>query len=114
MPYMESCDYYWIWFSSIRTLSAYKKKLLIENGLKPYDLFHMKPDEFTKIKYLTPENVYGLAHTELRENAKRLEDHICRNKIGIIKYHDAKYPLNLKNIYDPPAVLYSRGNNAGP
>lgn len=103
-------DYYWIWFSSLRTLSAHKKKLLLERCIDPGNIFNLKMYDLKKIKYLTQDNMEQILDFNIRDQAKRLEEYIIKNEIGILKYFDEKYPCKLRNIFDPPAVLYSRGN----
>ena len=43
-------------------------------------------------------------------DAKKIVDKCKKNGWSIITYEDSEYPVKLKNIYNPPAVLYVSGN----
>ena len=43
-------------------------------------------------------------------DAKKIVDKCKKNGWNIITYEDSEYPVKLKNIYNPPAVLYVSGN----
>lgn len=42
--------------------------------------------------------------------ADKIVEESMKQEIGIITYLDEKYPVRLKNITDPPTVLYYKGN----
>ena len=46
------------------------------------------------------------------KNIEALKQYIQKNNIQIIKITDKEYPKKLKNIYDPPKVLYVKGNKS--
>lgn len=45
-----------------------------------------------------------------KENAEKILDTCDKNNIDVIIYCDEKYPELLRNIYNPPVVLYFKGN----
>ena len=52
----------------------------------------------------------GIRRVRTSEEYARELEYIEREKIWPICSRDENYPENLKNIYDPPAVLYCRGS----
>lgn len=101
---------YWVWLSSIPGIGSKSFLNLIGH-------------------FGTAENVYRCSFSELRASgvvreqaAKNITEHRnikCTNEyLKIMKENDIKaytifeseYPENLKNIYDPPPVLYVKGN----
>ena len=78
-------------------------------------------------KYITEENIYNnidniekeifLGNGEIQklrnsklEEVKEVLEFLNRNKIGYITINNDKYPENLKNIEEPPYVLFYKGN----
>ena len=45
-----------------------------------------------------------------RINLEKYAEYMQKHEIKMITIFDEKYPQNLRNIYDPPVVLYIRGN----
>lgn len=102
-------DYYWVWYGSLRTLSAYKKIRLLKEYETPCGIFRATRGELFKFDYLTRENVDEILDGEIREDGKGIWEFTVKNHIRLLKYDDNDYPSLLKNIYDPPVLLYARG-----
>ena len=49
-------------------------------------------------------------HIRSTDEFKREIDHILENDIKVVTILDDEYPEGLKNIYDPPAVLFIKGS----
>ena len=45
-----------------------------------------------------------------RQNLEKYADYMETNKIKMLTIQDEKYPQKLRNLYDPPSVLYVAGN----
>ncbi len=68
---------------------------------------------FYEIENITSKNTANLVLKESLNNKKLAERELLKaEKIGadIICYEDKNYPENLRNIPDPPVVLYIKGN----
>ena len=90
---MEMLEY-WVWFAASKATSLKNKLQLLET-------------------YSDPEDIYN-ADTPLSEDRDLKEAQIIVNKcrrlnIEIITMADVRYPKRLKNISDPPIVLYCKG-----
>ena len=100
---------YWIWFASINILPIKKIRLL--RGFKEIEkIYNAKQNELLKIEDI---NFLDIAEIENSKNInliKRYEEYINKNEIKVININDKNYPENLKNIYDPPVVLFTKGN----
>lgn len=98
---------YWLWLTSLPGLGNQLRLALLQHFGSPEDV------------YFADEGRYLLAGAD-REQAARLADKrlteadrilgLCdRLRIRIVTLQDADYPDRLRNIFDPPCLLYARG-----
>lgn len=96
---------HWLWFAMLPGVTDSEKRLLLEHFSDPEELFNGKLPEMEELDAKTRE---ALSSRDLTEAERVLG--ICRRKdIGIVTYGDAEYPHRLRNIPDPPMVLYYAG-----
>lgn len=89
---------YWIWFSRLG-ISIRQKMTLLSYFHDPEEIYHAR---------VLPEGTPELPDKDLRAAEKILDD--CAEKgIGIAVLTDSNYPAKLRNIPDPPLVLYYKG-----
>lgn len=98
-----------IFLNLIRGLIPVKIKRLLVHFKSPRDILKARIDELKNIEGIN-EN---LAH-RIKSDPKEigLEDElrgIKKSDIKVISILDSAYPKNLKEIYDPPVVLYIKG-----
>lgn len=98
---------YWIWFDSRKHISASQKLALLERFSDPERIYHARKREFLE-QGLSPEGLEALLDRDLTP-ARRIADQCADMDIGILTLCDERYPERLKNIPDPPLVLYYRG-----
>lgn len=99
---------HWIWFAHRPGLSDRIKAMLLTHFSDPEDIFYADENAFAGIAELTREQLAALMDKSLVQAEKILGD--CqREKLHILTYRDAAYPSRLKNIPDPPMVLYYKG-----
>lgn len=99
---------HWIWLAHRPGLSDRVKALLLEHFSDPEDIFYADGKAFERVEGLSKENVETLLDKNLTPAEEILE--AChREKLHILTYRDAAYPNRLKNIPDPPMVLYYKG-----
>ncbi len=100
---------YWVWLSALRMRPAAKILLLRHFGDDPERLYYADDREFAAIEGLTKPDMEHLAVRELETALDIL--HRCEmQRLQIVTLQDAVYPWRLKNIYDPPVVLYVKGH----
>ena len=59
---------------------------------------------------LPAEYKQALLFERRRYDLSKIEAYIQKNQIHILLFHDALYPSLLKEIHQPPAILYYKGN----
>ena len=93
---------YWIWFAQLKGLNLWQKQQLLETFHDPEELYHTDPAA------LQAEVREALEDKDLQE-ARQILYRCNQRGISILTFGDANYPQRLRNIEDPPIVLYVRG-----
>ncbi len=98
---------YWIWLQNALGYSA-KISKIIEEFKSAKGLYEAGELEWKMSSLLTANQVKKLAETNLNESEEVI--FTCKeNNWQIIDYEDKEYPRRLKEIIDPPSVLYVDG-----
>lgn len=98
---------HWIWLST-RPFSDRVKVSLLQHFSDPEEIYFADKAAFSQMDGLTKEQLTALENKSLHQSEEILRQ--CRReKISILTYRDAGYPSKLKNIPDPPCVLYYKG-----
>lgn len=99
---------YWIWLTSLRGLGNQTVLALLRHFGGPEDVFYADEGELLLVEGITRQQAALLANHDLTAADRILAD--CqRLGLRILTIRDAEYPWRLKNIYDPPCVLYVKG-----
>ena len=99
---------HWIWFAHRPGLTDRMKLMLLRNFQDPEEVYFADSDALDRMNGLSPEAKAALRDKNLVAAEVTLE--ICRReKIHLLTYRDAAYPVRLKNIADPPVLLYYKG-----
>ena len=100
---------YWVWLSSLSGVGVATTAKLLRYFSTPEKIFLASAHEYRNIEGIKPADIINLENKNLDIANKTLTD--CAD-IGcrIITFQDAEYPDRLRNIYDPPIILYIRGN----
>ena len=99
---------HWIWFAHRPGLTDRAKVQLLEHFSDPEDIFFADSGAFGHIGGLSEEAKESLADKNLTEAEEIL--HKCRREgLQLLTIRDAAYPTRLKNISDPPVLLYYKG-----
>lgn len=99
---------HWIWLSTRPGMNDRLKAAVLEHFSDPEDAFYADSSAYRQIEGLTAEGEEALKDKSLQEARKILAQ--CTDKdIRILTMRDAAYPAKLKNISDPPLVLYYKG-----
>lgn len=93
---------YWIWFAEIKGISLFVKRQLLETFRDPEEIHLAQEKAFPK------EVAEALQQKDLTE-AMAIYQQCVKLGIGILTYADEDYPESLRNIEDPPVVLYFKG-----
>lgn len=99
---------HWIWFAHRPHVSDCMKLEILEHFREPEDIYFADNNAFDHISGLTAEAKASLQDKALSDAEKILE--FChKEKIRLLTWQDAAYPSRLKNIADPPVLLYYKG-----
>ena len=99
---------HWIWLATRPKLSDRVKVALLQHFRDPEEIYFADNGAFDHIEGLTQENIEAL-QDKILIPAEEVLDACNREKIHILTFQDAAYPKRLKNIPDPPIVLYYKG-----
>lgn len=98
---------YWIWLQNALGYSA-KLSKIIDEFSSAKDLYNAGEIEWRMSTSLTEKQVQKLITCDLNQSEEVIFS--CNdNNWQIIDYDDSRYPNRLKQIIDPPAVLYACG-----
>lgn len=99
---------HWIWFSMRQNVSDRMKTELLRHFRDPEEIFYAGKEAFRNVEGLTEEGFASLQDKNLK-SAEEVLRRCERESLNILTYQDAAYPARLKNISDPPVVLYYKG-----
>ena len=99
---------YWLWLSTRKGVRPEQTGRLLEHFGTPERAYYADPEEYDLVEGLTPAVRNALRDKSL-ERADAILGECDRLGVRILTFGDADYPNRLKNIYDPPAVLYVKG-----
>lgn len=97
---------YWLWLSLVFGAANPRVWDVLEHYESVQDAFYaLREGEITG---LTPSEERN-ARTAHLEQVDAVLEYCERNRISVTTYEDAAYPACLRNIYNPPLVLFSMG-----
>lgn len=96
---------YWIWLTAQAGLSAPRVLDLLDRFGSPEQVYFADPDEYKEL----PRTLQTALKDKDLEKAEKVLEQCQSLGISILTLQDAHYPDCLKNIPDPPAVLYYKG-----
>ena len=99
---------HWIWLAARPGVNDRIKAAVLHHFQDPEDAYYADPEAYALVDGMTEDVAAALKDKDLSE-AKKILETCQRKEIGILTYQDAMYPNRLKNIIDPPLVLYYKG-----
>lgn len=97
---------YWLWLKTRKGLDNRSIIKVLERFGTAEEAYFAEEDAYRQIEGL--KNAASLADKSLDE-AERILNDCYRKGIHILTYQDAAYPERLRNIDDPPVLLYYQG-----
>ncbi len=98
---------HWIWLSRLTGVTTGQKLELLQVFRDPEEIYKADPAAFAAVD-LTPKALQSLENRDLQD-ARRILADCAQKNISILTFGDAAYPVRLKNIAQPPLVLYYKG-----
>ncbi len=99
---------YWLWLSTLPSVGNQMKLALLEHFGEPDAVYYGDKGEYPLVEGMTRGVAEALMNKSMDAAEKVMED--CeRLGLRILTIRDVEYPSRLKNIYDPPVLLYVQG-----
>lgn len=99
---------HWIWLATREGLGDRGRAELLVRFRDAEDIYFAEASEYTAVEGLSLEAVEALQDKKLH-SAQEILTQCNREDIRVLTWQDAAYPRRLKNIADPPVVLYYKG-----
>lgn len=96
---------YWLWLTGRAGVSAPRLVRLLERFGAPENIYFADPGEYEDL----PAGLRRALEDKSLEETEKILEQCDRQGISLLTLQDAHYPDCLKNIPDPPAVLYYKG-----
>ena len=100
---------YWIWFASLKIMPIKKNNLLNFLG-SPQKIYKANEKKLLEVVDINLEDILEITNNKNEKLIKKYEEYINKNEISVISINDKLYPNALKEIYDPPCVIFAKGN----
>ena len=99
---------YWVWLAELPRLKGPERLALLRHFGSPEELFFADREELLLVEGLPPARAELALNRDLSAADRILAD--CQG-LGqrIMTIQDAEYPQRLRNIFNPPLVLYVKG-----
>ena len=100
---------YWIFLSEALGYASSKTKKLVKIYSSVFDFFNLGFNEWKLSGIFNEKELIRLKNTKLEKSEKILK--VCKDyDYTVLTYNSEEYPKRLKEINNPPAVLYVKGN----
>lgn len=101
---------HWLWLATCKGITPLMRAKLLHQFGAPEEIYYGDERQYRSLG-LSAKQMEGLLDKRLDHLGIILED-CARESIQIITYQDASYPQRLREIADPPCVLYCKGHLA--
>lgn len=101
--------FYWLALNLIPGVGSTLMRRLLERFKTPEAVFHAPQKELLSIEGLGEKVVKEIRKGPLEKAVQRELSLLKEVGAKIVTLKDEKYPKRLRDIYDPPALLYMRG-----
>ncbi|MBQ9459138.1 MAG: DNA-processing protein DprA [Oscillospiraceae bacterium] len=99
---------YWVWLSECKGLSTSARLRLLEHFGSPEAIYYADEEDYLHVEGMTKKLAALLADKSTAATDAILGE--CeRLGVRILTMQDADYPMRLRNIFEPPCLLYIRG-----
>ena len=100
---------FWVWLTEQNRLGGPARHALLEHFGTPEEVYYAEPGDLLQVEGITTDQAQALGNKSL-DRAQSILEECARKDIFLLTVQDALYPQRLKNIYNPPLLLYGRGS----
>jgi DNA processing protein len=104
----------WLALSLIPGLGSVGIKTLVTRFGAPETVFHASPGELESVEGLRKEIAGRISRREFSADPSKVARKIEKLGVKILTYGDAEYPPLLREIHDPPMLLFLKGKEIPP
>ena len=98
---------YWLWLANLRQVSNLCRLTLLSHFGTPENIYYAGEEELA-LAGMNRRAVEALMDKSL-DTAERVMESCQRLGLRVLTIRDTEYPDRLRNIYDPPVLLYLQG-----
>ena len=99
---------YWIWLATRPSVGNQARLALLSAFGSPENAYYADREAYLQTPGVTRTMLEGLEDKDLT-GANRILGDCERLGLGVLTIQDTLYPDRLRNIYDPPVLLYVQG-----
>lgn len=100
---------YWIWLASLPKVSLRMKHALLGAFETPEKIYFSESGEYSLVEGITRPVIAALEEGKSLDRADRILGDCERLDLRVLTIQDTEYPDRLRNILDPPLLLYVQG-----
>ncbi|HBY20701.1 MAG: DNA protecting protein DprA [Clostridiales bacterium GWE2_32_10] len=100
----------WLWLTNIDGIGNKKISKLFGAFDSPMDIYNANEGDLRQVMGLAAKDITEIEKSKGKFDIKKYEEYMLENEIKYITIQDKNYPKLLKNIYDPPYILYYKGS----
>lgn len=101
---------YWVAFSSIEEIDSKFTQRLYNYFGDIETAYNASLNDLSQIEGLSVKKAQTFIEKRAKVNPDKVLDEIIQRKISFLTFDDENYPYMLKNISDPPMILYVKGD----
>jgi DNA processing protein len=105
---------YWIALNMVPGVGAITYRKLLNAFGSPEHVFSASPSLLKRIPGISDKLVRNILNFGFPERVKQELESIAKHQVRIITWAEPDYPEKLKEIFDPPPLLYLKGNHFQP
>lgn len=100
---------YWIWLASLPKVGLRMKHALLGAFETPEKIYFSESGEYSLVEGITRPVIAALEEGKSLDRADRILGDCERLDLRVLTIQDTEYPDRLRNILDPPLLLYVQG-----
>lgn len=104
--------YYWLALNMVPGIGRKLYHRLINHFHSPDAVFQTSLNQLMQVEGVGENLAETITSFDVDKAIQQEKKLIALNNVSILTFQDDNYPENLKKIYDPPPVLYMKGNLA--
>jgi len=102
---------YWLWLGALAGIDAKRAKRLLDVFANPYEIFRQRRESLLKLDFMNDRLLGLILDPAARSDLDEKTASFAERGIQIISMEDERYPRYVREIEDPPPVLFMRGSN---